>query len=89
MTKGSHFHSGFLHALDVPRKPLSHLSWQTRIWSIADRGEGRRAGVGIDAGQECVVCLTAQGVLLLKSLSVGLKLLLLTGNENYKREINI
>lgn len=88
MTKGSHSHSGFPCALDVLRKPLSRLSWQTRIRNIADRREGRKE-VGIDAGQECVVCLTTQGVLLLESLSVGLKLLLLTGSENYKREINI
>lgn len=89
MTKGSHSHSGFLHALVVLRKPLSHLSWQTRVRSIADRREGRRKGVGIDAGWECAVCLMTQGVLFLKSLSVELKLLLLTGSENYKREINI
>lgn len=87
LTKGGHSHSGFPHALDVLQKPLSRLSRQTRI-RIADRREGRKE-VGIGAGQECVVCLTTQGVLLLKSLSVGLKLLLLTGSENYKREINI
>lgn len=40
MTKGSHSHSGFPHALDMLRKPLSHLSWQTYIRSIADRREG-------------------------------------------------
>lgn len=60
MTKGSHSHSGFPHALDVLQKPLSHLSWQTRIRSIADRREGRRKGVGIDAGWECVCCASPE-----------------------------
>lgn len=62
-------------------KSLSLLSEQTHACGTADGKVGRREGASVDVGRNPSFVQLPREMLLLKSLSVGWKLLTLTGNE--------